>query len=63
MKIFQYEDDQQEARWVAADTEVEANRAAFSRRWRPCGGQILVNRRLPTSLQGLVDMGCDVVVV
>ena len=66
MKIYQYTAPRargDDTRWIAANTEGEANAAARSRGWRRCGGEIFAAKHdLPQTAEALVDFGCDVVV-
>jgi hypothetical protein len=49
-----------DARWVAADCELDADRAAEERGWAPCGGLIFEGEAFPEA--DLTGMGVDYVV-
>lgn len=65
-KIFQYIDPDTDlddnTRWIAADTEADADASAKTRGWKSWGGEILSGRNHGHDVPKLLAMGCDVIV-
>lgn len=60
--IYQYNDVGDCTRWIAADTEAQADAYAQLHAWAPCGGVIFNDSEFPNDEAALRNLGCDAVV-